>query len=222
MDSSDWILIGTTLFLGFIALITPYLSEKIKRHFFAPKMKVTFNESPPCCLKTLYKPSDPSLIGKHEVWGVGDLWLHGGQPVFFFRFLVQNTGQSRLTKCEAVIEQLYIYDSADKPQKIEGFNDISLVWADSDKQFVIDIGPHRRKYCNLGHIASAKYQKEIESKNFIDIKEVQEDCLRFKFELAYSPNSQPNCLVPGKYAIKIGLYSDNVPKRDLFFQIAWS
>ena len=212
----------TSLFLGAAAILGPAISDAIKRKWFAPVITPSFKQQPPFCQKTEYLPIDRSRIGKDDLWGVGDLWKYGGQPVYFIRFRVENTGKSRLNNCEAVIEQLYIYDSAGNPQKVDGFTDVSLVWADSDKAYVIDIGPNRPKYCNIGHIASKKYQEKIESSKFIDIGEVKNNPLRFFFELAYHPNSQPNCLIPGKYAIKVVLYSDNADKIELFFEIVWS
>lgn len=57
---SNWILIGTTLFLGAIALIVPYLSELVKRRLFAPKLKVHFRESSPGCHKARFKGRNAS------------------------------------------------------------------------------------------------------------------------------------------------------------------
>ena len=66
------------------------------------------------------------------------------------------------------------------------------------------------------------YQKEYEAKGFIDIPGKHIDKPRFLFELAEYPYSQPNCLVPGKYAIKISIYSENVLPNELWLEIAWS
>jgi len=215
MNTSDWVLIGTTLVLGTIALIAPTATEYIKRRWRSPKITLSFSRITPYCHKTFYRLNPGLTICPDPAPIINE-------PVFFFRFKVQNTGKSRLNSCEAVLEQLWIYDSANNPQKLPGFNDVSLLWADSNKQPIIDIGPRRSKYCNLGHVASVDYQDSRESSLANDIPGLHLPALRFMFELAHHPHSQPNCLVPGNYAIKVVLYSDNAPPEDLFFQIAWS
>jgi len=206
MGVSDWVLILTTIFLGVIAI----WGDKVKEFFFAPKIKVLFEEVSPYCHKTFYRPSlleiPPSDLN---------------EPVFFFRFEIENAGSAKLRACEAKLEQLWIYNSAGKPQKIQGFNDVSLVWVNGRRP-VIDLNPYRRDYCNIGHIASPKYQKEFEARIFNDLPGSHDQQLRFVFELAESPHSQPNCLIPGKYAIKVMLYSENTRPKELWFEIAWS
>lgn len=201
MTISDWVLIGTTLFLGAIAI----WGDRIKQALYPPKVTVTFEEAAPYCHKTSYRNAM-----------IPDL----NEPVFFFRFKVENTGANKLKNCEAKLDQLWIYNSAGKPQKLSGWNEITLVWA-SGRRPIIDLDPHRKGYCNIGHIASKKFQ-EAESKGFIDIPGKHDQHLRFLFEEAEFPFSQPNCLVPGKYAVKIILYSENVMPKELWFEIAWS
>ena len=202
MVTSDWVLAGTTIFLGIVAIFGPAISDAIKRQLYSPEISPYFMQVPPFCLKTTY--------GRN------------GYPVYFFRFRVKNTGKTRLNNCEAVIEQLFIYDSADIPRKIDSFTDVSLLWANSNKQFIIDISPNRSKYCDIGHISSYEYQNRVERYLFENPQELDENNLRFLFELPYFPNSQQNDLEPGKYAIKIVLYSDNADKKELFFKIIWT
>ena len=52
LSLSDWVLVGTSLFLGAVALFVPYFAELIKRRFFAPNLKLSFEQKPPACLKT--------------------------------------------------------------------------------------------------------------------------------------------------------------------------
>jgi hypothetical protein len=203
MDISNWVLIGTTLFLGIIAI----WGDQIKRLIFSPKIAVSFEETPPYCHKTSYRSTS---IGLGEV----------NEPVFFFRFRVDNIGASKLKNCEVKLDQLWIYNSAGKPQKFSGWNEVSLVWA-SGRRSIIDLDPHRKGYCNIGHIASKRYQ-ELHEQNFIDLPGSHEKQLRFFFELAEIPYSQPNCLLFGKYAIKLMIYAENAPPRELWFEISWS
>ncbi len=203
MGVSDWVLIFTTMFLGAIAI----WGDRIKQAIYPPKMTVSFDEVSPYCHKTYYRSSPPF----EEI----------NEPVFFFRFQVENTGASRLKGCEAILEQLWTYNSAGKPQRLHGFNDVTLVWINGRRPST-DLNPYRRDFCNIGHIASLKYQNEKESGRFIDIPGNRDQQLRFLFELAEYPHSQPNCLLPGKYAIKVKLYSENTRPKELWFEIAWS
>jgi hypothetical protein len=206
MDLSNWVLVGTTLFLGIIAILAPVVSEAVKRKVFAPIVTVTFDETSPICHKTFFNISSDPMVQRLE-------------PVFYFRFKVENTGKSKLVQCEAVLEQLWIYNSAGIPQRLPGFNDINLRWS-GGSPISVDLSPNRGKYCNVGHIASLIAQRREGYK--IDLPGAHDDKLRFMFELLEYPNSQANCLVPGKYAIKILLYSENAQTQELWFEIAWS
>jgi hypothetical protein len=206
MNIADWVLIGTTLFLGIIALITPVVSEALKRRFFAPELRVTFDRTPPYCHRTYW--SSNSIPGLKE-------------PVYFFRFKLENAGKSQLRKVEAVLEEFWIHDAAGLPEKFLGFTDINLRWSGTDDRFV-NVNPGRQVYCDIGHISSIKYQKAFEEKIFIDVPGHHEDSLRFLFDEIQYPFSQPNCLLPGKYSIKISLYSENASPRSFYFEIVWT
>ena len=206
MTISDWVLIGTTLLLAAVAI----WGDKIKQILYPPKIKVTFDEISPYCHKTFYR-SLP--VPNTEV----DI----NEPVFFFRFKVENVGSAKIKNCEAKLDQIWVYDSAGKPNKLHGWNDITLVWA-GGRPKVIDLDPYRKGFCNIGHVASKAYQEKVESRFLIDVPGRHDQSLRFLFEQAEFPHSQPNCLVPGKYAIKVILYCENLPPKELWFQIAWS
>lgn len=203
---SDWILVATTVFLGSIALIAPVISEAIKRKYFAPKLKVTFERTPPYCHKTYWRNQNVPNFN---------------EPVYYFRFQLANDGKSQLRNVEAVLEELWVHDTAGLPQKFTGFSDINLHWSGKQGRFV-DINPGRQFYCDIGHISSPKYQKNAESKHFIDIPGQHQENNRFLLDLLEYPYSQPNCLIPGKYSLKISLYSENAPPKTLYFEIAWS
>jgi hypothetical protein len=220
LNVSDWVLVSTTLFLGIIALLAPTVSEGIKKRFFAPKVLVTFEEASPYCHKTFWRSQQqPDL----------------NEPVYYFKFRVENIGYSQVKRCEAVLEELWIYNSADRPEKLSGFVGVNLKWADVTQILVtsesssvplpslyVDINPRRLMFCNIGHLSSLKWQKESEASIFHDIPGTHKAKSRFLFEQLVHPHSQPNCLVPGKYAIKITLYSENAPVQEEYFQIAWS
>ena len=161
MTVSDWVLIGTTLFLGAIAI----WGDRIKQWLYPPKMTVSFEEVSPYCHKTYYR-SDP-LDPLNAI----------NEPVFFFRFKVENTGSSKLKNCEAKLDQIWIYNSAGKPQKLPGWNEITLVWA-GGRPKVVDLDPYRKGFCNIGHVSSKAYQDLGESKRFIDMPGKHDNHLR--------------------------------------------
>jgi hypothetical protein len=208
MTTSDWILVITTVFLGLIAIYAPAISEKIKRKWFSPELKISFNQSPPYCVKSFYRYRDPDKINETI-------------PVFFFRFLVENIGDTKLNNCEAVLEQFWLLDDDKKPEKVLGFQNVNLLWV-SPHQSVIDIRPNRKKYCNIGHISHPDHQQREEFFSCFDLHGTKYSDLRFIFELAASPNAQPNCISEGKYAIKVVLYSDNATTKELWFEIDYS
>jgi hypothetical protein len=144
------------------------------------------------------------------------------EPVYYFRFEVVNQGQSQARLCEAVLEGFWVFDASGRPNKLPNFSPINLRWAGRRTPF-LDINPHRRGvFCNIGHISSAAYQGREERRLFIDVPGRGDGDLRFLFDQLQCPYSQPNCLAPGKYAIKVSLYSENAPTESVFFEIAWS
>lgn len=174
MTNSDWILVVTTLFLGVIAIFSGPLSEIIKRNLLGPKLKITFEEIPPYCVKTsyVYRSNPPEDV-------------FGKAPVFFFRFLVENFGKSKLDNCEAVLEQLWIYDSAGKPKKLKNFQGVNLLWV-NPHETIIDIRPNRKNFCNIGHIPSKEYQIWQETKVFHNLSEEDRQSLRFVLNFFFS------------------------------------
>ena len=139
MSINDWVLIGTAIFLGAVALFVPYFAELLKRLWFAPKIKISFNLCPPDCHKT---------------------WLKGqgfNEPVYYFRFKVTNEGKSQARKCEAVIEELYKADVAGNFHQIE-YSPVNLKWG-SGYDLYVDINPLRSYYCDLFYIPSLSFQQ---------------------------------------------------------------
>jgi hypothetical protein len=201
MDISDWVLIGTTLFLGAIAI----WGERIRDRIYSPKWTIKYSENPPYCIKTSYKSFIEPKIN---------------EPVYFFRFLVHNTGKTILKNSIAKIDQLWIYDSSNKPRKFDNWVEVPLEWADN-RRTVISLSPQSKEYSNIGHISSKQYQEKYELiKN--DIPGTHDNGLRFFFQTVVHPHSQPNCLLPGKYAIKVMLYAENLIAKELWFEISWS
>ncbi len=206
---TDYILMFTALFLGACALFAPYIAEMLKRKAFAPRIKILFEFAPPFCHKTTWRSPLHSQI-------------HIEEPVYYFRFLVVNDGKTQARLCEVVLENLWIYDSANNPQLYLNFSPLNMRWDVGPPTEFININPERRVFCNIGHISSAKYQKEIEQKKFVDIPGYEGSNLRFKLDLLRTMYAQPNCFPPGRYILELGLYSENGGCQKVFFDISWS
>jgi len=193
------------------ALFVPYLAEVIKRFCFKPKLKMIFKLTPPFCHKTEIR-SQPRA--QHKVC----------EPVFYFRFKIINEGKSRAYNCEVILENLWIYDSSKlgKPKLYPNFSPLNLAWSGNHSKDVRNINPGREIFCDIGHIASKAYQISSEKNKYIDVPSHYEEALRFMLELPKFFFSQPNCLIPGKYIIQIGLYSENTDNQKLFLDISWS
>ena len=198
LRASDWVIIGTALFLGACALFVPYLAELIKRRYFAPDLIIRFSQLHPFC---------------HLTRRVD------GSPVYFFRFQVLNMGKSKAKFCEAVLNELWIADISGNFIKEPNFSSINLNWSGQlqIKQF-IDINPERELFCDIGHISSPSLQKDKEISQFY--KDNNE--IKFFFETPFRYFSQQDCILPGKAKIKISVYSENALKIEKYFQIFWS
>jgi hypothetical protein len=194
---SDWVLIGTSLFLGAVALFVPYFAELLKRRFFAPRLKLIFEEKPPFCPQTFWgSPSDPLL---HE-------------PVFFFRFQVTNEGMSQAKLIEAILEELWVFDAAGKPQKVTSFSPVNLRYDQKGSQY-IPLNPKRKIFWAIGHISSRKYQTSHEQQYRIDIPGRDKKALAFILELLEYPLGQPNAL---------SVYSENARTESISLILDWS
>jgi hypothetical protein len=198
MHTSDWVLIGTALFLGAVALFVPAFAEIIKRKFFAAKLKIDFELRPPDCHKT------------HVV---------RGDAVYYFRFRVTNNGKSQARRCEAVVEKIYKADAAGNFQEIK-YTPINLIWGSSYGEYV-DINPKRTFHCDLFNIPTRDFQGWSENE-YVDPIDTPPYELGIILNVKAAFFSQPNRLPPGKYRINVGVYSDNSKKIEQIFQINWS
>lgn len=209
LKPTDRVMIVTTLFLGIIALIVPYFSERFKRKLFSPTCIFSFSLSPPDC----------HLTNWTEVSNIIE------KPVYYFRFLITNTGKSTLLNCENVVEEIWHFDSSGKPIKVKNFSPVNLKWSGQHGKQFINLNPGRREFCDIGYMPTLAYQKNQSiTQNSIlqNISGYNKQELRFAFEFAKNFNSQLNCLPPGKYAIKITTYSENYKSVTNNLKISWS
>lgn len=185
-------------------MLAPYVGEELKRRRLAPRLEIDFRLAPPWCHRTKWST---------------------GEPVYYFRFTVTNHGRSQAQRCEAaVLTDLWVYDSSGNADKLANFSPVSLKWSGIAPQGNFqDINPRRPPYyCDIGHVSSERHQRATETQMAIDVPGHGGDVLRFFFEMPTFFFSQPNCLAPGRYAIKVGVYSENAKKVERCFDISWS
>lgn len=210
LTKSDIILLVTTLFLGAIALFVPYVSELIKRKFFAPKLIIQFEEKPPWCHKT-------KLVAK-----IGNNSLEW--PVFYFRFQVKNIGDSQAKKCEAVIEKISIEDASGKFIELANYSPVNLVWGSSNgERETVEINPGRQIFCDLLNIPWNEYQELLQKNGqIIDLEEADKSDLGILLCVKTVFFAQPNRLLPGRYKIEVAIYSENARIFKKTFTISWT
>lgn len=198
-----------TLVLGTAALIAavfgPFLSDKVKRRFFAPKLKFLFDEETPQFIKTIFtSDKDPSLR----------------EDVYYFQFRITNEGATQARICEPVLEKLWTYDAGGSSHEFHNFRARNLGFDNFGPS--AGINPHRTLTSSFGHISSPDFQANYENKVFVDLPgEWDDKLLRFALE-GQTPNAVVNCLTPGKYTVQITLFSENASPVTGFFTIFWT
>jgi hypothetical protein len=207
---SDWTLIFTTLFLGAVALFVPYLSEILKRKYFAPDLLIEFDQTPPDCHITRNKFNDD----------YGNIL--SDEPIYYFRFRVINKGKSQARRCEAVVEKLSVADASGKFIPYRRYTSVSLIWGSSYGEFV-DINPERRFYCDLFNIPVKIHQEIYLKKNIcVNPPESVDFDLGIILNVKAAFYSQPNRLPPGKYKVDVAVYCENSKTVRGSFEITWS
>jgi hypothetical protein len=211
LNTNEWVLIGTTLFLGFVALFVPYFSEVIKRYYFAPSLIIEFNEISPDCHKT-----------KCKTWDTQTGKLLYDEPFYQFRFRVKNKGKSQAKKCEVVMQKLFFSDSAGNFRPYTPYTPVNLNWGSGYEEFV-DINPHRTFFCDLLSVPSKEQQERlVKVEKYIN----PPDTPSYEYGIILNAKniffSQPNRLPKGKYKVEIAVFSENCKSIKTTFEISWS
>lgn len=201
MQISDWVLIGATLFLGIIALLAPRSIEKWKHRFYSARLDFIFFHKPPFCHITQMKGAGVDF------------------PVYYFRFKIVNNGKTQADQCEVVVENIWKEDETKKLEEIIGFSPVWLKWSGTEKTRYLNIQPERKVFCDMGRIHHPDHEPDSVYRN-ITAEEREQN--KFFFEWPERFHSQQDCLLPGKYRIKIAVYSKNAKKISKKFNIAWS
>ena len=207
-----WVSIVTTVILASVAFLAPYVIERWKYKFYAPKLDFEFEFEPPYCHLTEMR--------RYELRN-GKLENEVRFPVYYFRFAVVNSGKLQADDCEAVLEKVWEEDSAGNLQEWENFSPVNLKWSGGDpKAYLKTIHPGRNDvFCDIGRIHHPKYEPESV---YVGISEEEKQRNKFFFELPQRFFSQWDCLMPGKYQIEISVYSKNAQKTTRRFKISWS
>lgn len=201
MDTKDWIQIGTTIVLAGTAFLAPYVLERWKFSYRAPKLKIKFKLAPPDCHQT-------QMIGPNLSY-----------PVYYFRFLVENTGKTQAEDCEVFLEKIYKENSAEKMVEVKNFSPVNLKWSGIRDSFKRLIQPGKGMYCDIGRI---QHPDHIYKSAYRNISERDQKSNKFIFELPERYYSQWDCLVPGKYELIISVYSKNSEKVTRQFSLSWT
>lgn len=217
MQTSDWVLIVSTLILAGTALIAPHVYDLIKRKWFAPELEIEFSHEPPYSHKTIRKTPKEA---PQQIVVAGT--LPEVFPVFYCRFGVHNKGKSQAKLCEVVLEELWIADSSETFHKDENFSPVNLNWVGFKGQPYININPDRRVFCDIGHLSSSEYQRYFEISRYASMNEEDQRKLKFFLDLHIYYFAQRDSFIPGNYKIKVGIYSENAKKCEQTFQITWS
>jgi hypothetical protein len=219
MQTSDWILVGTTLFLGAVAIFGPTVTDWIKERLYAPKLVVKFDQDSDVSVRIATYIRGQAFIEESGQGRIEKL----NEKTYYIRFLVCNLGKSKLKGCEVVLEAMWVLDAGDRKVPLKSFSDVNLHWAGREDQFV-DLNPGRCVYCDLGHVSTEKMQQlERQKPGYIDVPgKEDEPGLRFLLDQLAYPYGQPNCFARGKYLVQVAFISENTPKQTHCFRIAWS
>jgi len=201
MQTSDCVLIGSTLFLGSIALLAPYIIEKWKYRFYSAKLDFIFFHRPPFCHKT-------------QMRGMGTNF-----PVYYFRFKIVNIGKVQADQCEVVIENIWKRNETKRLKEFIGFSPVWLKWSGTKNTRYLIIQPDREVFCDMGRIHHPDHEIESVYRN---ITEEEKEQNKFFFEWPERFYSQWDCLLAGENRIKIAVYSKNAKRISKKFNIIWT
>jgi len=138
ISPSDWVLIGSTITLGAIALFGPYYNEWLKRKNLAPKLKIIFHK-------------ESSYIR---------CYTENGYELFFE---VKNEGNSKAKNCEVIIEDFCYKDKMGKLIKPKLYIPAKL----ARKDLPFDILPKANHFLKIFSIVKND-QNKIDLKFYIE------------------------------------------------------
>lgn len=193
--------IGTILLAAVAAL-----QDVIRGFVGRPRMEVIYEHEPP-----FFRRSGRLGAGNNPL---GDF--------FDFHIRIRNRSRwQRLRNVEAILENLCRYDPTGKANKIAGFWTIRLRY-DNRGTRMVDINPGRHEDWNLAYIPNpVALQAWLQDPKYVDVPGAVANAHRLYLDVADFPFHQPNCLVPGEYAVQVSVYAENAQQVDKFYRITW-
>jgi len=202
LNNKEWLFSGAGIvLLGFLfRFITRYLKKR-KLATISAKLDFIFFHRPPFCHIT-------------QMRGAGVDF-----PVYYFRFKIINIGKIQADQCEVVVENIWKEDETKTFKEFIGFSPVWLKWSGIQNTRYISIQPDRKVFCDMGRIHHPDHEPESVYRNITAGEREQN---KFFFEWPERFYSQWDCLLSGKYRIKIAVYSKNAKKISKKFNIVWS
>lgn len=186
------------VFGTFLAVVVALFGQRLWEFIDRPILKILFKEEAPACHKT----------------GLG-----GKVPVYYFRFIVKNTGNKQAEDCEAYLEKIKKLNDSGIYEEYKNFTPVNLKWSGVREPIQRTIYPDKETYCDLGKVVE---QPQMYESRYVNATDSDQKLNKFIFELPEVYYSQWDCLLPGKYTITISIYSRNAKKVTRDFEIFWS
>lgn len=209
LDVSDWVLVGSTIVLGAIAILGPTFADRFRSWLLSPDLRVSALTAPPDCHKT-------SMVWRHSASQAAK------HPIYYYRLRVKNEGKTQARRCEVLLEGLEIADAAGRFVPFSNFTPVRLRW-DSKATDFTDINPERWFFCNVFTVPFETVQSEASAAGFyVDLQGATPPTVGVVLEVESVYFVQPNRLPPGKYRLGVAVHSENAPTSRSFVEISWS
>jgi len=212
MTRPECVQIGATLFLGLIAILValagPYIGDRFKNRFLAPRLHVECRNEPPHCHRT--KREYRSSSGQVEA----------SYFAFYFTFSIENQGKSQARSCEVVLEEVCTADEHGEYHHVEAFWPTNLTL---QKKLFMDINPGRPPvYVTIGHISEPECQEKREPPYSIEAD--TSDYKRFIFD--YAPDQRHFWKIDsrpaGRHLFKLAIVGENIKPVRKRFELHWT
>jgi len=207
-DPTVWPLWATafaTFFLAAVAALQDLIRDALKK----PRLVIKYRQEPPMFRRSAKR----FLVGEQVIVG----------PCFDIHLLLANEGKGRARDVEAYLVAIWQYDYSDGRLKpLSDFWPVRLRY-DSEGTRSIDLIPESQpEYWNLAYIPNPKLVTYLKGDNFVDVPGAEGDWIRVYLDLLDHPFYQPNMLVPGRWVLKVSVYSENARRADAFLDIRWT
>ncbi|SRR6266403_1883059 len=190
-------------FPGLIALLIALFLDDYRRWRYKPKLEVSANDSPPCCVRKTHMP-------------VGTGWAE--RPHYALGVRVTNFGNAEARDVEVYATSLEIKNGRGKFEPVSGFAGTNLVWSLSQQHTLGLLNPRMPKFFNLARVFC---KDEVPKPLISHIGPPTMDYLgdRTIFDFAPQVGSWGQIFAPGIYRLTIMLGAANVKPIKKILQI---